>query len=121
MLNPPPNAASNRKYGQFGLCPAGMGLAPVTRTDSMNPDRFSAEEEVPETLCVEDVDGRNAEVRMLSAVWSTPLVWVWVASPVHPDGRNACPEEMLSPPTPAMKNAKPPAACDSDRDVLAAA
>ena len=36
-----------------------------------------------------------------------PLVCVWVASPVHPDGRNACPEAVLSPPVPADEERVP--------------
>ena len=60
----------------------------------------SAEEDVPDTLTEPVVDGRYAAVRMLSARALTPLVCVWVASGSHPEGRNACPEEMLSPPVP---------------------
>ena len=58
---------------------------------------------------------------MLSARSFEPLLCVWVASPVHPDGRNACPELTLSPPTAPMKNvAVAPAACDREIDVDAA-
>ena len=87
----------------------------------MNPDRFELDA-VPDTDWASVEFGRNALVRMLSAVWSVPSVCVWVASPVHPEGRNACPFATLSPPTAPMKNdACDGAPIDRPTDVAAAA
>src|SRR6185437_5013301 len=121
VLNPDPNAASNFRYGQFGFWLAGMGLSAVTSTPSRKPDMFSEEEDVPDTLCASVDDALKAAVRILSARWLEPLVCVWVASAVYPAGRNACPEEMLSPPVAPMKNdALGGALRDSPSEVTAA-